>query len=790
MRKVKQIVSLILGIVFLASIFVITSLFTGCSEQLKDLTFAGSILPEGTFGAQYSATIDSAEGEGNPVITYKLKQSGSLPAGLVFNNGVISGTPTAITNGSVSFKVIAKAEGFNDAEAEFSINIKKADIIYSSSNLSDAFVGVPYSGSVATATTVGGAAIKYELKQGSSLPEGLSFNNGEITGTPTQPTSGPVYFTVVAKVNNNYNEAEAQFAITVRKGSLNYTVKDLAKGTVGIGYNENVATATGAAQVSYSLKDEGSLPAGLSFNDGIISGTPTEAVVAKTFIVVACADGYDEIEVTFSITIDPGTINYESQGLSGTVGEAFYKDIRTAVAVGTLNPAIDYTLKSGTLPAGLSFNNGVISGTPAQKTEQPVVIVITASASGYISKDVEFNIVISNQGEIAYSGFALSAKVGIEYSCSIATATAGGGNPTITYTIVSGTLPEGLNFNNGQINGVPTTVTNSATFVVLASAENFDSKEATFVITVEAGSITYKGSVLPQGTTEVAYNASIATATADGTITPVFTYTLKAGSLLPAGLELSISGEVTGIPSAAVSNHSFTVIVTAANFTSKEATFMITIIENKKNSFIFEAAVADLSRFKGGSMYYGGEHTGPSVIERTGIGNNSWDTVGHLTPYFLQGTHNSPGQTITWMINSSVATTATLKMSLAIEIPGTFYMNSESSGGGHVIKVNDDVITYGDIVLSRQSLDSPMQFNLWTIATINLKEGINVITFTTGMNDWLRDFPDAYTEVGGPAIECIVLETTADLTWATGYPKTDNLLTNFPFDEWKDPNNK
>lgn len=784
MKKLIKMVSITICIVLFTSILI------ACGPEKKDLTYDGTTLTSGTFGVAYTANVATAKGDGTPAVTYVLKQAGSLPAGLVFNNGSITGTPTAVTGGAVSFTVVAKADGFNDTEAEFSITIVKAGITYSSSALANATVGVAYSGSVAKATAVDGAAITYELKQGSSLPAGLSFNNGAISGTPTHPTTSAVAFTVTAKVNNNYNEAEAQFSIEVGEGCIDYLASELTSGSVGVAYFASVATAASPAAVTYSLKEEGSLPVGLAFNNGAISGTPTEAVTAKSFVVVASANGYADAEEIFSITIASGTINYEIDNLAGTVGDAFNKNLKTAVAVGTLTPVIDYTLKSGTLPAGLSFNNGIISGTPTQKTDQPVVIVVTARAAGYTPKDAEFSIEIGNEGELVYTGGTLSTTVGITYNRSIATAAAGGSDPIITYTLKSGALPAGLSFNNGQISGTPTTVTASATFVVTASAANFDSKDAAFTISVAAGTIVYMGSALDEGTTTVAYTASVATALAQGSITPSFTYTLKAGSTLPAGLDLSTAGQITGTPTAGVSNHSFMVIVSAANFTSAEATFTITITESQTDSFIFEVAVADLSRFKGGSMYYGGEHTGPSVIERTGIGNNEWDTKGHFTPYFLQGTHNSPGQTITWMINASMATTATLKMSLAIEIPGTFNMNSNSSGGGQIIKVNDEVLTYGGIVLSRPSLDSPMQFNLWTIATVDLKAGLNVITYTTGMNEWLINFDDAYTEVGGPAIECLVFETTAILTWAAGYPKTGNLDTNFPFDVWSDPNNK
>lgn len=782
MSKIRKILSIII-----VAIFFVVGL-SACNEKAKDLTYEGIKLADGAVGAKYNASVSLAKGEGTPTIIYELKDGETLPSGLSLKNGAITGTPTTVCS-SQSFVVIAKAPGFNDKEATFSITIGKGTISYSSFELPQAIVGVEYSETVAKATAIAGIVITYELKTGSTLPAGLEFNNGIISGIPTTETNGEVSFTVVAKAGDSFNEAEVEFQIVIIENKIAYVTSELVKGTVGINYSETVASATAdeGAIITYKLKAGESLPAGLIFNNGLITGIPIEAANNKSFVVVASAEGYRDVEQTFNITIDLGTIVYEGETYSGTVGQALNINLKTATVIGNGTPEIAYNIKSGTLPAGLTFDNGLITGTPTTKTEEPATLILTISANGYQSVDAEIIIAIGADNEITYLGSSLSATVGIEYNRSVATANAGSSTPSITYEIKTGTLPQGLIFDNGTIKGTPEIAVVSSSIVITASVEGFESKDATFTIKVEEGSINYTGTTLASGISGTEYNESVSTASAEGTITPIFGYSLKQGSTLPTGLNLSSSGQISGTPTVEVNNHTFIIVVSAENFKSTEATFTITIEAVELNSFIFEVAVADLSRFNGGSMYYGGEHTGPSVIERTGP-EGSFVTEGHSTPYFLQGTHNSPDQTITWMINSDVATTAVLKMSLGIEIPGTFNMNSDSSGGGHIIKFNNVELTYGDITLSRTSLDHPIHFNVWTIATVDLIAGVNEITFTTGMNEWLINFDERYTEVGGPAIEFILFETSANLSWAEGYPKVTNLETNFPFDEWVDPN--
>lgn len=189
-------------------------------------------------------------------------------------------------------------------------------ITYKATALADATVGEAYTGTVATAT--GASDIRYALKEGSSLPAGLTLSQtGRLGGTPTAVAEN-VRFTVVASAEGA-ESAEAEFTITVAKQQISYRGTTLEEATVGQAYSRSVATATNAEDITYALKQGSTLPAGLTLSaDGTVSGTPTEAVDNATFTVVASADGYDPVEAQFVLSVYYPSFLFEAEwGVGG-----------------------------------------------------------------------------------------------------------------------------------------------------------------------------------------------------------------------------------------------------------------------------------------------------------------------------------------------------------------------------------------------------------------------------------------------------------------------------------------
>ena len=291
--------------------FTVTATYSTC---VKEATFSinisssnGSVIfgeqgdmPRATIGKDYSFKIEAEiykygatpeEIAAFPPVTFALANGSALPEGLTLaSDGTISGVPLKECT-DYSFTVTAGAIGFSEVRKTFTISVG-FEITYEGATLSNGRINNSYIANVNTAECAND--VTYALKEGSTLPAGLTLTpGGTIVGTPTQTVSGHT-FTVVAS-SDFCQPVEAQFTISV---GLAFNDFDLADGTEGSAYYSSVAMAQGAGNIVYSVK-EGALPEGLTLSsDGVISGTPSKAGVYN-FTVSATAEGLegDEIEV-------------------------------------------------------------------------------------------------------------------------------------------------------------------------------------------------------------------------------------------------------------------------------------------------------------------------------------------------------------------------------------------------------------------------------------------------------------------------------------------------------------
>ena len=157
----------------------------------NDLIFSAKKLENAKFGENYVANIATAECANE--VTYRLKAGCYLPKGLVLGeSGYIVGKPLETVT-DYKFTVVASSPYAEDVEATFTISI---GVTFGNSNsLANGTEGAEYFGAVSAS---GANDLKYSLKEGSTLPEGLKLTeDGQITGTPTK--AGIYRFTVVAE---------------------------------------------------------------------------------------------------------------------------------------------------------------------------------------------------------------------------------------------------------------------------------------------------------------------------------------------------------------------------------------------------------------------------------------------------------------------------------------------------------------------------------------------------------------------------------------------------------------
>ena len=186
-----------------------------------------------------------------------------------------------------------------------------------------------------------------------------------------------------------------------------------------------------------------------------------------------------------------------------------------------------------------------------------------------------------------------TAIVGVTYNSSVATATVsnklfpGADNSQIVYTVADGSeLPLGLYLaQDGTISGIPEEEANNFRITVVATYAGY-SKTATFTINIVGGNGAIVYSAEPGlGVLSINQPVDISVAGAnifkpeleEGEVLPTVTYSLKSGSLLPAGLELSSDGQISGVPTKECTNYEFTVQASADGYRSVDMTFTLSI---------------------------------------------------------------------------------------------------------------------------------------------------------------------------------------------------------------------
>ncbi len=210
-----------------------------------------------------------------------LKVLGALPRGVVFHNGVFSGTPIAGSAGVYSLTIVV-SNGVSQTTQRFTLNVSGRP----------AFISAP------KAFFLAGSAGRFTIRThgypvaaitGSALPAGLTLidnHNGTatITGTPSVTSGGTYHITITAK--NSLGQIVTQVLTLVIDQPTTITSAPTATFTR---HTFGTFTITTAGTPTPTVIKSGVLPAGLKFTanaDGTatISGAPTGP--AGTYVIV------------------------------------------------------------------------------------------------------------------------------------------------------------------------------------------------------------------------------------------------------------------------------------------------------------------------------------------------------------------------------------------------------------------------------------------------------------------------------------------------------------------------
>jgi hypothetical protein len=265
----------------------------------------------------------------------------------------------------------------------------------------------------------------------------------------------------------------------------------------------------------------------------------------------------------------PSNLTYPQAIITATSGQAISAD--TPTVTGTVNT---YSV-SPALPSGLTLNTstGAITGTPTTATAQSTYTVTGANAAGSTTATVQItiNAAVAPPTNLSYPQSTISATMNQAITTDTPTVTG-----TVTTYSVNPALPAGLSLNasSGAITGTPTAVTAQATYTITA-ANSGGSITATVQIVVSAPlppptSLSYPQTVI---VTSVGQTVPADIPTVTGIVA-----NYSSVPTLPAGLNFNVAGAISGTPTAAAPQATYT--VTATN-SGGSTTATVTITVNK-----------------------------------------------------------------------------------------------------------------------------------------------------------------------------------------------------------------
>jgi hypothetical protein len=369
---------------------------------------------------------------GTPAPT--IKEAGTLPEGVTFNESTdtLSGDPTQ--EGSFPIKFTAHNGIGTDAVQSFTLTVDAPPTITSA----DATTFTEGSEGNFTVTTTGTPTPS--VTESGTLPKGVTFNESAdtLSGDPTQEGSFPVEFTAH---NGIGTDAVQRFTLTV-DAAPTITSADATTFTEG---SEGSFKVTATGTPAPTIKETGTLPKGVTFNESTdtLSGTPTQEGSFSISFTANNGVGFSTQGSTLTVDAPPAITSAPQATFNDHEAGTF-----TVSATGTPAPTIT---KWGSLPEGISFADGVFSGTP----KQTGTFQVTLTAENGVGAPSIQRFTLTVVGLHVTTTTLPEATPGVHYSTQL---TAAGGLLPDSWKVTSAThLPTGFELSpKGVLSGKPT----------------------------------------------------------------------------------------------------------------------------------------------------------------------------------------------------------------------------------------------------------------------------------------------------------------------------------------------
>lgn len=384
-------------------------------------------------------------------------------------------------------------------------------------------------------------------------------------------------FTQLAEVTDSAQTAGANFATVLYATSNVATLPaSTALATIDANFTGIQVADTTCAVAIFATPISGPVSDVYTLNSYTTTSFTTTCAGTQNIMVVGLTPGSG-----YSVTGGPCTVNCTSVTVgsdrvlyftasgpaSFIVGQALTCTITTGspLATGTVNATYSVTLAvascagpptwslaAGSLPTGLSLgtSSGTISGVPSAAGTFNFTI---QANDGVNTPQKAFTTLINAQLVITSTSPLSAGTVSVNYSVALAST---GGTAPLVWSLLSGTLPNGLSLSSGGVISGKPTVAGTFNFTIqLADNVGATASKAFTIVVASACAITTL--VVPNGTVGVAYTTTLATSNC----TAPLVWSISVGTL-PAGLMIhSATGVIDGTPTTQGSS-SFTALVT------------------------------------------------------------------------------------------------------------------------------------------------------------------------------------------------------------------------------------
>lgn len=227
-----------------------------------------------------------------------------------------------------------------------------------------------------------------------STNAGVTWSLGSSVGSLSNQTTTSVTYVAPSAITANTTatltatsvantSVTATLTITIN-AVFEFETSSLPVATQDVAYSASISTIGASGPFTWIVLS-GSLPAGLTLSNSDsasvnISGTPT--TVGSSTVTIQATDGTGTpISRTFTISVNPPpSLTIITPGIitSGTVGQPYSFTLQAEFGT----PPYTWSLTgTGSLPPGLSLNNGVISGTPTIPGTSTFTVQVQDSAS-------------------------------------------------------------------------------------------------------------------------------------------------------------------------------------------------------------------------------------------------------------------------------------------------------------------------------------------------------------------------------------------------------------------------